>query len=479
MEEQNTSRRSFLQIAGLSASAFGLNRVVAAAEAKKPIQGFGDTNPGALADQAWQPVSDRRIRVGIVGYGVCRFGAAFGFQNHPNVEVAALCDVDENLFEDSVKTHFTDKSKKRPEIYTDVRRLLENKSIDAVSVVTPNHWHALAAIWSVQAGKHVYVEKPCCHNFFEGQQLVKAAKKYNVIVQDGAEQRSNPCSRSMAKFLDEGGLGEVYLAKGLCYKWRDTIKKTPNEPVPKGVHYDLWLGPAPKRPFSWNWFHYNWHWNWDYGNGDMGNQGVHEMDVARWGLGVKLPTRVCTMGGHLMFDDDQNTPNLLMAMFEFPNEQGGGDKKKILQFEVRHWISNREDAAWMKADPTSETGYMTSGSNTVGNLFYGSKGYMVKTVNEWRTYMGKNREPGKTGSGLDNHYANYIDAIRNGDPRTFNKSIEEGFYSCALVHLANISYRLGRSLDFDPVKQRFTHDDEANGMLTRNYRKPFVVPEKV
>lgn len=249
--------------------------------------------------------------------------------------------------------------------------------------------------------------------------------------------------------------------------------------IPDGVHYDLWLGPAPKRPFSRNRFHYNWHWNWEYGNGDMGNQGVHEMDVARWGLGVKLPTRVCAMGGHVMFDDDQNTPNVLMAMFEFPNERGAGDKKKILQFEVRHWISNREDGMWMKPDPKSSTGYMSSASNTIGNLFYGSKGYMAKTVNEWRTYMGKDCEPGETGSGLADHYANYIEAIRGADPRTFNKSIEEGFYSCALIHLANISHRLDRSLDFDPMEQRFINDDQANGMLTRDYRKPFVVPEQV
>ena len=432
-----------------------------------------------LPDMAsWAGANDR-VRVAVIGIGGMGQNHISSYMKLPNVEVAALCDVDENQFEERVKAHFTDKGKKRPGIYTDIRRLLEDKSIDAVSIVTPNHWHALAAIWSIQAGKHVSVEKPCCHNFFEGRQLVRAARKYNVIVQDGAEQRSTPCSQSMAKYLREGGLGEVYLAKGLCYKWRDTIEKTPDEPVPKGVHYDLWLGPAPKRPFSRNRFHYNWHWNWDYGNGDMGNQGVHEMDVARWGLGVKLPTRVCAMGGHVMFDDDQNTPNALMAMFEFPNGQGGGDKKKILQFEVRHWISNREDGIWMKIDPKSSTGYMSSGSNTVGNLFYGSKGYMAKTVDEWRTYMGKDREPGATGSGLGDHYANYINAIRNGDPKTFNKSIEEGFYSCALIHLANISYRLGRSLDFDPVKQQFVNDDEANGMLTRDYREPFVVPEKV
>jgi len=432
-----------------------------------------------LPNKASWAGANKRVRVAVVGIHGMGQNHISSYSALPDVEVAALCDVDENLFEERVKKHFTDKGKNRPKLYTDIRRLLEDKSIDAVSIVTPNHWHTLASIWSIQAGKHVSVEKPCCHNFFEGQQLVKAAKKYNVIVQDGAEQRSNPCSQSMAKFLHEGSLGEVYLAKGLCYKWRDTIGKTTDEPVPQGVHYDLWLGPAPKRPFSKNRFHYNWHWNWEYGNGDMGNQGVHEMDVARWGLGVKLPTRVCAMGGHVMFHDDQNTPNVLMAVFEFPNDKGNGDKKKILQFEVRHWISNREDGMWMKADKNAPTGYMISASNTIGNLFYGSKGYMAKTVDKWQAFMGKDCRPGQTGNGLGNHYADYIDAIRNGDPKTFNESIEEGFYSCALIHLANISYRLGRSLDFDPVKQQFINDDQANGMLRREYRKPFVVPENV
>ena len=298
-------------------------------------------------------------------------------------------------------------------------------------------------------------------------------------MQDGAEQRSNPCSQSAAKFLQEGGLGEVYLSKGLCYKWRDTIGHTPDEPVPAGVHYDLWLGPAAKRPFSRNRFHYKWHWNWEYGNGDMGNQGVHEMDIARWMLGVTLPTKVSAMGGHLMFDDDQNTPNTIMAMFEFPNEKGGGDKKKILQFEVRHWITNGEDGMWMKQGENSPGGYIVSAGNTVGNLVYGSKGYMAKGVRKWRTYMGRDRSPGPTGGGKGNHYQNFVDGIREGNPRRFNKSIEEGFYTCALVHLANISYRLGRSLNFDPKTQRIVNDDQANAMLKREYRKPFVVPDKV
>jgi predicted dehydrogenase len=430
------------------------------------------------ATSSWAGANDR-VRVAVIGINGMGRSHISSYMGLPNVEVAAICDVDENLFEQRIKQLFVDKDKPRPKTYTDIRKLLEDKSIDAVSIVTPNHWHALAAIWAIQAGKHVSVEKPCCHNFFEGQKLVEASKKYSVIVQDGAEQRSNPCAQSAADFLQSGGLGEVYLSKGLCYKWRKTIGKTPDEPVPPGVHYDLWLGPAPKRPFSRNRFHYNWHWNFEYGNGDMGNQGAHEIDVARWLLGVTLPTKVSAIGGHFMFDDDQNTPNTIMAMFEFPNEKGGGDRKKILQFEVRHWITNREDAMWMKPDENAPTGYMISAANTIGNLVYGSKGYMAKTVGNWQTYMGRKGEPGPTGSGTGNHYQNFVNAIREGDPRTFNKSIEEGFYTCALVHLANISYRLGRSLDFDPKTQRIINDDHANAMLTREYRKPFVVPDKV
>jgi len=433
------------------------------------------TAPTILTGNRWKGANDRVnvAQIGIRSMGQSHIGS---YQGLENVEVAALCDIDENLFAERIKKHFTDKNRKKPKIYTDLREMYEDKDIDAVSITTPNHWHTLAAIWAIQAGKHVSVEKPCCHNIYEGQKLVEAASKYDVIVQDGAEQRSNPCANSMADYLQSGKLGEVYMAKGLCYKWRDTIGKTPDEPVPPGVHYDLWLGPAPKRAFSQNRFHYNWHWHWDYGNGDMGNQGVHEMDIARWGLGVKLPTKVSAVGGHFMFDDDQETPNDLMTVFEFPNPDGGSDKKKILQFEVRHWISNRELAA--PANETNNT-YMVSASNEVGNLFYGSKGFMSKTVDRWQVFEGKDRTPGASGSGLANHYQNFINAIRENDQSLAKADIQEGFYSCALIHLGNISYRLGRSLDFDPDTMRFKNDEEANRMLKREYREPYVVPDKV
>ncbi len=432
-------------------------------------------SPVILTGSGWKGANDR-INVAVIGIRGQGQAHIAEYLRLKDTNVAALCDVDSNLFSDIIKKHFTDRGLPSPKTYMDMRKLFEDKDIDAVSIVTPNHWHALASIWALQAGKHVSVEKPCCHNFFEGRKLVEAADKYGLVVQDGAEQRSNPCAQSMAEFLHKGGLGEVYMGKGLCYKWRDTIGKTPDETIPAGVDYDLWLGPAPKRPFSRNRFHYNWHWNWEYGNGDMGNQGVHEMDIARWGLDVKLPVRITAAGGHFMFDDDQNTPNDLMTVFEFPNPDGGGDKKKILQFEVRHWITNQEG---IKGDNPKADAYMMSADNVIGNLFYGSKGFMTKNVNEWQVYYGKERKPGETGSGQGNHYQAFINAIRANDQKLANADIREGFFSCALIHLGNISYRVGRSLEFDPVKMEFINAPDANNMLTRQYREPFVVPEKV
>lgn len=454
----DTSRRTFIKKAGAGSVAISASPFL-----------WGNS-------RTWSGANDT-VRVAVIGIHGMGQNHIKSYQKLKNVEVAALCDVDSNLFDKVVKTLFTDKGLKKPRLYTDLRKLYEDKEIDAVSIVTPNHWHTLAAIWAIQAGKHVSVEKPCCHTFWEGQKLVEAAKKYKVIVQDGAEQRSNPCAQTMTEYLHAGNLGEVYMAKGFCYKWRDSIGKASVGPVPKGVDYDLWMGPAPEKPFTKNRFHYNWHWQWDYGNGDMGNQGVHEVDIARMGLGVKLPTRISATGGHFMFDDDQETPNNLMATFEFPNENGRGDKKKMMQFEVRHWISDRGGLDFITEDVNND--YMTSSANTVGNTFYGSKGMMKKDLQHWQTYMGKDQEPGESGEGYGNHYQNFIDCIRANDNKLNNAPIDEGFYSCALIHLGNISYRLGRSLDFDPKAMKFIGDKQANAMLTKEYRKGFEVPEKV
>jgi hypothetical protein len=243
------------------------------------------------------------------------------------------------------------------------------------------------------------------------------------------------------------------------------------------VDYDLWMGPAPDLPFNRNRFHYNWHWNWHYGNGDMGNQGVHEMDIARYGLGVTLPTRITTMGGHVMFGDAQDTPNVLMAAFEFPNPQGGGEKRRFLQFEVRHWDHNPELTLGKVEEGANQ--YMTSSANTVGNLFYGSKGYMAKNLDKWQVFSGPDRQPGDSGGGIGNHFRNFIDAIRAGDQELAGADIEGGVHTCALIHFANIAHRLGRTLDFDPATMKFVGDDEANAMLTKPYRAPYAIPDKV
>src|SRR5262249_36542848 len=238
------------------------------------------------------------------------------------VEVAALWDVDEAvLAERRAQVGGT------PRTVADVRRVLDDPTIDAVSIATPDHWHALMAIWACQAGKDVYVEKPCSHNLWEGRQLVAAARKYRRIVQHGTQSRSAPAMIDAIRHVQSGTLGEIYLARGLCFKHRETIGRAPAEPVPHGVDYDLWTGPAPLKPFSRNRFHYNWHWLWDTGGGDLGNQGIHQLDAARWGLGVTFPTRVSASGGHFMFDDDQETPNVLNCTFSF--EQPGGRSKMM------------------------------------------------------------------------------------------------------------------------------------------------------
>lgn len=397
------------------------------------------------------------IRVAVVGFRSQGGGHINQYAKMPNVEIAALCDVDDSVMAKGCAT-VEKLTGKKPAQFQDFRKLLEDKSIDAVSIATPNHWHSLMGIWACQAGKHVYLEKPCSHSYWEGKQLVAAARKYNRIVQHGTNSRSGVALREAMQKLREGVIGEVYMARGLCYKWRDTIKKLPDGPVPPGVNYDLWLGPAPQRAFNPNRFHYNWHWNWDYGNGDIGNQGIHEMDIARWGLGVTLPTKVASMGGHYMFDDDQNTPNTQISSLEF-NKDG---KKKLLVFEVRHWMTNPE------------------GGVKVGNLFYGSEGYMViDGYTEYKTFLGKNGEPGPARKEGGNNWANFIEAVRNNKREMLNGEIEEGHLSSALVHLSNISYRMGRSLDFDPAKEMIVNDKEAQAMMRRQYRAPFVVPEKV
>ena len=426
------------------------------------VAGAGAVRASALAS----PNDTVRVAcVGIRGQGRSHIGV---YSAMPNVEVAALCDVDENVLKQRLD-EVEKRSKKRPAAFTDFRKLLEDKSIDVVSIATPNHWHTLQTIWALQAGKDVYVEKPCSYNMFEAKQIVAAAKKYSDrVVQHGTNSRSSPALKEAYQKLREGVIGDLYMGRGLCYKWRDTIKRTPAEPVPAGVHYDLWLGPAPQREYTRNRFHYTWHWFWDYGNGDIGNQGIHEMDLTRWLLDVKYPTKVTAIGGHFMFDDDQETPNTLVALYEFDSV----GKKKMMSFEVRHWISNHEAGI--------DEGGKRKDSNTIGNIYYGSKGYLaVEGYVKYYTFLGREQQPGPARTEGGNNWANFIDVVRSRKQSDLNAPIEEGAISTTLVHLANISYRLGRTLHFDAASYKCIGDNEANRMFTRNYRKPFVVPEKV
>src|SRR5438093_840099 len=333
-----------------------------------------------------------RVQVAIIGLNGRGSDHMKELSRLANAQIAALCDVDSRVL-DKRLVQMDKLGLPKPKTYADIRRLLDDKSIDAITIATPNHWHSLMAIWGCQAGKDVYVEKPCSHNWWEGRQLVRAASKYNRIVQHGTQSRSSAGVSEGVQKMRDGVLGDLYLSRGLCYKWRDTIGRAAEEPVPAGVNYDLWTGPAPMKPFTRNRFHYNWHWIWDTGNGDMGNQGIHEMDVARWGLGVTFPNKVSAAGGQFMFDDDQETPNTLLAAFQFDPPNG---KRKMLEFEVRHWITNHEAgigtgefhsaalpaAGLTAAEPkpkkerpgaAPKLGPEAGTHNTIGNIFYGSK----------------------------------------------------------------------------------------------------------
>jgi predicted dehydrogenase len=429
-----------------------------------------------------------RVRIGICGIRGQGFTHVEEYSRLPNVEIAAVCDVDASILAGRL-ADMDRMALPAPKTYSDVRKMLEDSSLDAISIATPNHWHSLMGIWACQAGKDVYIEKPCSHNWWEGRQLARAAKKYNRIVQHGTNSRSGGAVIEGIHKLREGLIGDVYLARGLCFNPRNSIGRTPVEPVPPGVNYDLWTGPAPLHPFTRNRFHYNWHWFWDTGSGDIGNQGIHQMDVARWGRGVKFPNKAAAVGGHFMFDDDQETPNTLNAAFEFDLPDG---KRKILEFEVRHWISNREAGIGsvgfgtgipgFLGPPRKESSHRGGSSDTVGNIFYGSKGYMAMSNEEfpsYRTWLGEEQERGPSAARGGNNWENFVNCVRSRKMEELNAPIEEGYISCTLVHLANASYRLGRALTFDPATEQVVGDPEANQLLRGTYREPFVVPEQI
>jgi predicted dehydrogenase len=445
------------------------------------------------------------IRVAVVGFHGQGRSHIEGFRKLPGVRVVALCDCDRNVLEGEAKK-FRDRNEPMA-TYTDVRALLASKDIDAISTATPNHWHALISIWACQAGKDVYVEKPVSHNVWEGRKIVEAARKYRRMVQTGTQGRSSAL-REAIPWVQAGNLGRILIARGLCYKPRKSIGKvTAPQPIPPEVDYDLWCGPAPKTELWRKNLHYDWHWVWPTGNGDVGNQGIHQMDVARWALGKsELSSRVISIGGRFGYVDDGETPNTQFAIHDY------GDA--LLIFEVRGLPKNKamqDDDLWSKNMDTYR-------NESIGHVIECEGGYLVDT-----TAYDKEGKVIRKFSGGENHHANFIKAVRSRKVQDLNADILEGHLSSALCHTSNISYRLGRrvapdelnaafegdvagretlerlqahlaangvrltvdqatlglALQMDPKKERFLHNRKANELLTRGYRRPFVVPNKV
>lgn len=435
--------------------------------------------------------------VGVKGRGGTHIGA---FAGRKDTEILYVCDIDTGVGEQRAKEIGKRQGDRAPQFVKDLRKLLEDPRVDIVSIATPNHWHSLGAIWSMQAGKDVYVEKPVSHNVAEGRRCVEAARKYNKICQTGTQSRSNPGMIEAINYVQSGKIGDVKVARGLCYKPRGSIGPKGEYPIPANVDYDLWSGPAPILPLTRKNLHYDWHWIWAYGNGDLGNQGIHQMDIARWGLGVnQLCDSVLSYGGRFGYEDAGETANTQVVVHDYG--------PKTLVFEVRGL----------------KTGDYKG--SKVGVIFEGTDGYVVSPSYDSATAFDKDGKKVKEFSGGADHFANFLKAVRSRKKEDLTADIEEGHYSSALCHLGNISYRLGETisvadaaakvesiqsndnskdtwnrtvehlkannvdlntikvgmgqhLKFDPKTETFPDSgtEKANAMLTREYRAPFVVP---
>ncbi len=485
-------RRQFIRNSLLAAAAFKAWPLAAQSSVNSRIIGANDD-----------------IRCAVVGFNGRGKSHIEAFSAMKGTRLVALCDVDSAVLGTELQKA-TDAGEK-VEGYTDIRKLLENKDIDVVTFATPHHWHALGAIWAAQAGKDVYVEKPASHEVWEGRKMIEAARKYNRIMQVGTQCRSSVGLQEAIAWLREGHLGKIIRAHGLCYKRRDSIGKTTGpQPIPETVNYDLWCGPAPLDPPRRNSkkngpIHYDWHWFWEYGNGDLGNQGIHQMDIARWVLGEpEISPRVISIGGRLGYEDDGLTPNTQIVFHDY--------KAAPLIFEVRG-LPAASDSTRMDEYRGASIGVVVDcegGSIVIPSytkaIVYDKDGNEIKTYEE----------------GGD-HFENFIQAVRSRKTADLHADIAEGHVSASLVHTGNISYRLGELLPpeairdatkgdsdlaeslgrmedhlgankvdlhqtllmlgavlkMNPKTERFTNNRKANQFLTREYREPFVVPEKV
>lgn len=466
--------------------------VMATGAASFPAMGWSSTD-----DQKAASANDR-VGIALVGAGGRGRDHLASLMALNDVQVTALCDVDDQSAALALKI-VEEKTGTKPAHYRDFRKLLEDKSVDAVSIATPNHWHTLQAIWAIQAGKDAYVEKPISHNVWEGRQLNEAARKHHRVVTQGSQRRSWPSHVQAIEFLHSGQLGKLKRVHGICYKPRGSIGKKPDGPVPAGVDYDLWLGPAPWRPFNPNRFHYNWHWHWDYGSAELGNTGVHDMDIMVWGIRKKeLPVRVVSLGGRFGYEDDGQTPNTQIVALDYGDLQ--------ITYEVRGLETAPYAGVRMAAIFHCEDGYLVVANGPVAA--FDLKGEKIQSFGE--------RAPDVP------HFRNFVDAVKNRKPEDVRVSVLDAHLGSAFCHLPNISYRLGTlqplsrkdplgafeagnecyhrlgqhlqenglnldttqfrmgcELTLDPKSEKCLGNEEANQLLRREYRQPFVVPETV
>jgi predicted dehydrogenase len=421
--------------------------------------------------------ANERIRVGVAGVkgrGFALLRSLFEIGKECNVEVAAICDVDSEALSQRASACQKLNGGTRVATVDDMRRMIEDKSIDAVVHATPTHWHALGAIWTMQAGKDAYVEKPLALTLWEGRQVVEAANKYGCIVQHGTQCRSSPEILEAMSLLREGAIGDVYLVRGIGHKYRPGIGKIKPELPPPSLNYDLWRGPAPMKPYSANQVHYNWHWFWDTGNGDLGNLAVHGLDVARLALGLDgLPDRVQSMGGNFVFDDAKETPNFQTSVFRYTK------RNVMLEYSIRNAYSNSEGGM-------GESIPFTLGDQRDSHavIIYGSEGFMLlPDYISYYIHLGRDRKLAKKRVGEGDrdpvgfHLRNFVQAMRSRKSAELAAPPEVGRKSAALCHLANIAYRVGRTLSIDPATEEIVGDPEAASLATRVYRQGYEVPK--
>ena len=416
---------------------------------------LGAAAAGLAATRARVAAADK-VNVGMIGVGGRGRGLLGVYASLPDVNVTHLCDADQASLERADQV-IAKAGARKPQTTNDMRHLLDDKEVDAVVVATPDHWHAPATILACDAGKDVYVEKPASHNIREGRLMVDAARRNRRIVQVGTQSRSRPSTLKAMEIVTSGQIGEVIMAKAWDVQLRDDIGHKENSPVPDGVDYDTWLGPAPWIPFNENRFHYKWHWHWHFGTGDAGNDGAHQIDIARWALGVDYPKSAKGMGGKIFFEDDQQTPDTMNVTFDY-----GG---KALIWEMRIWNPYGMDG--------QENGVAVYGSEATIQIGRWDRRWGYKLFDR----AGKLVEHNDADDEADDHMRNFIDCVRTR--KLPNADVSIGHLSALHCHLANIVARTGRNVDFDQESEQAINDEEANLHVSRRYRTHWSTPKGV